>query len=67
MTMFGEQLTRLRTEKNLTVKEICSQVSIPQSRLSELERGVRIPTAGQTARLETFFGLDAEVLAKLVE
>ena len=67
MTTFEEQLTRLRTEKNLTVKEICSRVSIPQSRLSELERGVRIPTAGQIGRLETFFGLDAGELAKLVE
>lgn len=67
MTTFGERLAHLRTEKNLTVKEICSQVSIPQSRLSELERGIRIPTAGQISRLETYFGMDAGELAKLVE
>ena len=66
MATFAEQLAHLRTGKNLTVKEICAQVSIPQSRLSELERGVRIPTAGQIDRIEAFFGLGPGELKKLV-
>jgi len=40
MSRFGEKLISLRTARGLTVKNVCAQVGIPQSRLSELERGV---------------------------
>ena len=67
MNEFGQKLAELRTEKGLTVKEVCKKVGIPQSRLSELERGVRIPTSGQIERLEGFYGVDSHELSSLAE
>ena len=61
---FGEKIKNLRTERGLTVKELCHQVGIPQSRLSELERGVRLPTSGQINSLEKYFGVASEGLAE---
>ena len=63
MTEFAEKLFQLRTERGLTVKEVGREVGIPQSRLSELERGVRIPTAGQIERLECFYEVGSKGLA----
>ncbi len=65
MNQFAQKLISLRTARRLTVKEVCQQVGIPQSRLNELEWGVRIPTAGQIERLEAFYEVDAEKLAQL--
>ena len=67
MNAFGDKVADLRKERGLTVKEICQQVGIPQSRLSELERGVRIPTAGQIDKLEKYFEINAGDLAELVK
>jgi len=67
MSRFGEKLTSLRTARGLTVKKVCEQVSIPQSRLSELERGVRIPTPGQIDKLEKYFEIGGGGLAELVQ
>ena len=67
MSEFGEKLISLRTARGLTVKEVCKQVGIPQSRLNELEWGVRIPTPGQIESLEFFFEVDSEKLAELAK
>ena len=67
MREFGEKLRKLRTDRELAVKEVCRQVGIPQSRLIELERGVRIPTSGQIERLEKFFEVDEGALAALTQ
>ena len=67
MSKFGVRLIQLRTERGLSVKEACQKVGIPQSRLSELERGVRIPTAGQIARLENFYETASDELAALAK
>lgn len=67
MSEFGEKLINLRTERGLSVKETCQKVGIPQSRLSELERGVRIPTSGQIAKLEAFFETGSDELAALAK
>ena len=55
MNEFGEKIKSLRTKRDLTVLEVCRQVGIPQSRLSELERGVRLPTTGQINNLEKYY------------
>jgi transcriptional regulator with XRE-family HTH domain len=47
------------------VKEVCHQVGIPQSRLSELERGVRLPTTGQISSLEKYYEVDSGGLVAL--
>jgi transcriptional regulator with XRE-family HTH domain len=67
MNEFGQKLQSLRTGRGLTMKELCGMVGIPQSRLSELERGVRIPTSGQIERLENFYEIDAGGLAALAQ
>ena len=67
MNEFGDKLISLRTARGLTAKEVCKQVHIPQSRLNELEWGVRIPTPGQIASLENFFGIDSNVLGDLAK
>jgi transcriptional regulator with XRE-family HTH domain len=67
MSEFGEKLISLRTSRGLTVKEVCRQVHIPQSRLNELEWGVRIPTPGQIETLELFFDIDPKDLADLAK
>ena len=65
MSEFGEKIKSLRTKRNLTVKEVCQQVGIPQSRLSELERGVRLPTTGQISSLEKYYEVDSGGLVEL--
>ena len=67
MNEFGDKLISLRTARGLTAKEVCKQVHIPQSRLNELEWGVRIPTPGQIQRLENFFEIDSDVLRDLAK
>jgi transcriptional regulator with XRE-family HTH domain len=65
MSAFGEKIKSLRTERGLTVKEVCQLVGIPQSRLSELERGVRLPTPGQISGLEKYYDVDSGGLVEL--
>jgi transcriptional regulator with XRE-family HTH domain len=67
MSEFGEKLINLRTDRGLSVKEACQKVGIPQSRLSELERGVRIPTSGQITQLENFYETESDKLADLAK
>lgn len=67
MSEFGEKLINMRTERELSVKEACQKIGIPQSRLSELERGVRIPTSGQIARLENFYEAGSNELSELAK
>ena len=64
MSEFGEKIANLRVDRGLTVKEVCRQVGIPQSRLSELERGVRLPTDGQINTLEQYYEVDSGELAQ---
>jgi len=67
MSEFGDKLVSLRTARGLTAKEVCKQVHIPQSRLNELEWGVRIPTPGQIESLGIFFDVDSHVLSDLAK
>jgi transcriptional regulator with XRE-family HTH domain len=67
MNEFGDKLISLRTARGLTAKEVCKQVHIPQSRLNELEWGVRIPTPGQIQSLESFFEIDSNLLGDLAK
>ena len=65
MSEFGEKIKSLRIDRDLTRKEVCQQVGIPPSRLSEMERGVRLPTAGQISNLANFYAIDSGGLADL--
>lgn len=66
MAKYGEKLQTLRKERDLTVKEVAYKMGIPQSRMLEIEREVRIPSAGQISRLEQFFGTPTGEIAALV-
>ena len=65
MSEFGKKIESLRKDRGLTVKEVGQTLGIPQSRLNELEWGVRLPTAGQIERFETFFETGSGKLAAL--
>jgi transcriptional regulator with XRE-family HTH domain len=65
MSEVGAKLLSIRTERNLTVKEVCKQAGIPPSRLVEIERGVRLATSGQIERLENFYEIKSGELAAL--
>lgn len=67
MNKFGEKILNLRTEKNLTTKDIGQAIAIPHSRYSELEKGIRIPTDGQVERLEKFYGVPDGALSGLIK
>ena len=67
MSEFGKKIINLRTERSLSTKEACQKMGIPQSRLSELERGVRIPTTGQITRLEDFYETGSDKLSDLAK
>ena len=67
MSKFGNKIKDLRTERNLKPGKVAYDVGIPESRLNELEWGVRIPTAGQIERLEKYFEVTEGELAALME
>ena len=66
MSEVGAKLLSIRTERNLTVKEVCKQAGIPPSRLVEIERGVRLATSGQIERLEKLYQVKEGEIAALV-
>ena len=65
MTTFGERIENLRTQRNLSRKAAAHDLGIPQSRYSELERGVRVPTEGQVERMAKYYEADAGELTTL--
>lgn len=67
MSEFGSELRKLREKKNVTTKEVARAVGIPQSRYSELEKGIRVPTDGQVERLEKYYGVSGGDLADLTK
>ena len=67
MATFGEKIEALRLEKDLTRKAVGEALGIPESRISELERGVRIPDDTQVERMEAFYEVNAGDLAGLVD
>lgn len=66
MSTFGNRIMALRNDRNMDTKAVAQAVGIPQSRYSELERGIRVPMDTQVERLETFFGMGAGELAGLL-
>ena len=67
MSAVGAKLLIIRTERKLTVNEVCKQAGIPPSRLVEIERGVRLATSGQIERLEKFYEVKEGEIAALVD
>lgn len=49
--MFGARLRELRTARGLTQPDIAARVGTSASNISDLERGVKVPTLTTVARL----------------
>ena len=64
---FGEKIKALRTGRNESMQDAAHRLGIPQSRLSELEKGVRIPMDGQIERMAKHYGVTAEELTTLLK
>ena len=67
MSEVGAKLLSIRTERELTVSEVCKQAGIPPSRLVEIERGVRLATSGQIERLEKLYEVQEGEIAALAD
>ena len=55
---FGEWLRRLRDAKELTLREVAAAAEMDMTHLSKAERGQRLLTEEQTAKLAQFFQVD---------
>ena len=53
----GTALRGLRTREGLTQASMAKKLQIPQSHLSDMERGARPVTVGMAKRLEEAFGI----------
>ncbi len=67
MSEVGAKLFDIRTERKLTINEVCKQAGIPPSRLVEIERGVRLATSGQIERLEKLYEFKEGEIAALAD
>ena len=56
--LFGETLKELRTQKSLTQQQLADYTGMDRAYISELERGLLLPS------LETFFKLAHELKIK---
>ena len=62
---FGEKLHTLRTQRNLTLKELAGQFGLTaHGYISELERGKKLPTVGLVLNIARFFGVTTDELLK---
>ncbi len=52
--------------QNATRAEAASILGIPQSRLREIEKGIRVPTEGQVKRMEDYYGVKPGDLSALI-
>jgi transcriptional regulator with XRE-family HTH domain len=67
MSEQAAKLLSIRTERDLTVNEVCKQAGIPPSRLVEIERGVRLATSGQIERLEKLYEVKEGEISALAD
>ena len=67
MSEVGAKLLEIRTERKLSINEVCKLAGIPPSRLVEIERGVRLATSGQIERLEKLYGVKEGEIAALAD
>lgn len=66
MNDFGQKIETLRMAQNATRAEAASILGIPQSRLREIEKGIRVPTEGQVKRMEDYYGVKPGDLSALI-
>jgi transcriptional regulator with XRE-family HTH domain len=65
--LFGARLRELRVERGLTQPEIASRVGTSASNISDLERGVKVPTLTTVARLADALDCKVTDLVKVLD
>lgn len=58
---FGCALKALRGHKNLTLKQLSTEIDIPFQTINRYENGVNIPTITQAVKIVDFFNLPLEM------
>lgn len=64
---FGRAIETLRASKSLTREELAGLARISQSYLSEIERGLKRPSADIVARIARAFGMKGSAFVQYVE
>lgn len=60
--LFAETLKRLRTEKELSQRELAERVFVTRSAIARWENGSRLPDASMITRLSGVLGVDVNIL-----
>lgn len=59
---FGDNLKQLRKQRNLTQKELGSQIGLSKAVISKYENGMGYPTFDVLIRIAQFFGVSTDYL-----
>lgn len=62
--MLGERIRVLRKGKNMTLRELASELGIPFTTLGNYERGDRSPDFGTVLEIAKYFGVSMDYLTK---
>jgi transcriptional regulator with XRE-family HTH domain len=62
--MLGERIRELRKRKNMTLRELASELGIPFTTLGNYERGDRSPDFGTVLEIAKYFGVSMDYLTK---
>jgi transcriptional regulator with XRE-family HTH domain len=65
--LFGARLRELRTERGLTQPDIAARVGTSASNISDLERGIKVPTLTTVARLADALECNVSELVKVLD
>ncbi len=60
--LFAETLKRLRTEKEISQRELAERIYVTRSTITRWESGSRLPDAAMIARLSGVLGVDSNIL-----
>lgn len=63
MSTFGQNLTRLRTERGLSQEALAARLGVRQSAIGNIEAGIRRPSLRLALQIAAYFGVPVETLA----
>ena len=67
LSNFGERLSEVMFDKNITAKELSEQTNIGYNSLTRYLQGIRLPTFNVFAKLVTYFNCSADFILGLNE
>lgn len=65
MTIFGERLKELMSERNMTARSLSSATKIPHGTITQWTRGETMPNSKSLIKLCVFFKISADWLLGL--